>query len=386
MLDLYIQIAVALLLAFLLGFLIAKMWVQNRQNEYLAKLLQLETKLNSEEEFKQQQIHKISLLQEREQQLKGEMDGLTSIKTSLSIEISSLNKNLENKQIEVVEAIDNKEKVKEQLVIKSTQNYELTTNLHLATEQQSSLNLQLQTLSENHQHTLKTIEFMEEQTSTFAIQQGQLQQSLHQSTQHYESMDGQINTLTMNEKQALEEIHELEKKYLDVKTKSQFIEEEKINYCDKLSSVNQQQIQLKAHTLVRNHTLGAISVAIIPVPLFDLVALLSIQIKMLRALAEKYQLPFSENKVKSLVLPLLSSTLTITGTLVFSSFIKIIPGIGQASGIVSFSVLAGTATYTVGEIFIEHFESGGTFLDFNVENQKARFRELYEKGKQIKFG
>ncbi len=468
MFDLYLQITVALLLAFLLGFLIAKMWVQNRRHEYLAKITQLKTKLTVEEEFKQQQTHRIELLQDGEQQLTGSMNELTSIKTTLNIEITTLNKNLEDKQnnlisikaslnknledkkkqyledliqletkltteeefkqqqaykielledrnqqiitsvdeltltktalegditqlnktledkqVKIMEAIDNKEKIVKQLAIESTQNKQLTVNLQLAAEKESFLNSQIETLSKNYQNTLKTIDFMEDQATTSAIQQDQLQQSLQESTQQYESMDGQISILNVNEKEALEKIHDMEKKNLGLQIENKLVEEEKTDYCDKLFIAHNEQTELEAHALVRNYTFSAISVAIIPIPFIDLATLLGVQIIMLDGLAEKYEIDFSENKVKSLVFPLLSSTLSLTGAVVFSSFIKVIPGIGQASGIVSLSILAGTMTYAVGEIFIEHFESGGAFLDFDVEKQKIRFKELYEKGKQM---
>ncbi len=387
MLDLYIQITVALLLAFLLGFLIARMWVQNRQNEYIAKFTQLDTKLNTEKIFREQQTQRIELLQDREKTLVESVDELVLIKTSLNIEVTALNKNIEDKENEYLEnltQLENKLNITEkQLEIAYTDNDELTVNLQLATEKQHGLNSQIQILSENYENILKTVAFMEEQASAFAIQQEQFQQSLQQSTQQYASMDEQINTLRINEKEALEKIHDMENKYLDLQTESQSIEDEKRNYCDKLAIATHEKIELEAHTIVRNHTFGAISIAIIPIPFIDLATLLGIQIKMLRVLAEKYEINFSENKVKSLVLPLLSSTLTMTGTIVFSSLIKIIPGIGQASGMVSFSILAGAMTYAVGEVFIEHFESGGTFLDFDIEKQKVRFMELYKKGKEM---
>ena len=432
MLDLYIQITVALLLAFLLGFLSAKMWVHNRQNEYLAKSTQSESKFETEKKLKQLQINKVDLLQNQEQMLTRSVDKITLIKTSLEKEVTTLNKNLEEKKLEIVEAIDSKYKIKKDLDIKSAknneltlirtslekevttlnknleerqlevvktigskekiqkaleikldQNNELTVTLQLATEEQHFLNSQITKLSENHQNTLKTIGFMEEQASTFIIQQDQLQKISQQSTQQYESMDEKINRLNINEKEALKKFNKIEKEYLDLKTENESIKEETVDYCDKLSIANKKQTELEAHTLVRNHTFGAISVAIIPIPFVDLATLLGIQVKMLHALAEKYQIPFSKNKVKSLIFPLLSSTLTMTGAIVFSSFIKIIPGIGQASGMVSISVLSGTMTYATGEIFIEHFESGGTFLDFDAKKQKGRFRELYEKGKQV---
>jgi len=43
--------------------------------------------------------------------------------------------------------------------------------------------------------------------------------------------------------------------------------------------------------------------------------------------------------------------------------------------------VAGASTYAVGQVFIQHFESGGTFLDFDPEKVKGYFAEQFEKGK-----
>ena len=64
-----------------------------------------------------------------------------------------------------------------------------------------------------------------------------------------------------------------------------------------------------------------------------------------------------------------------------ASLIKVIPLIGQTTGVLTMSVVGGASTYAVGKIFIQHFEAGGTFLDFNPEKVKDYFAELYEKGK-----
>ena len=45
--------------------------------------------------------------------------------------------------------------------------------------------------------------------------------------------------------------------------------------------------------------------------------------------------------------------------------------------------VGGATTYAVGKVFIEHFESGGTFLDFDPEKMRDHFQELYEEGKQL---
>jgi lipoate-protein ligase A len=47
------------------------------------------------------------------------------------------------------------------------------------------------------------------------------------------------------------------------------------------------------------------------------------------------------------------------------------------------SAIGGAATYAIGRVFIQHFESGGTFLDFNPEKVREYFKEQFERGKGV---
>jgi hypothetical protein len=63
--------------------------------------------------------------------------------------------------------------------------------------------------------------------------------------------------------------------------------------------------------------------------------------------------------------------------------VKLIPGVGSVLGGVTLAVLSGASTYALGEVFKKHFETGGTFLDFDVERLKKFYNEKFEKGKQV---
>lgn len=44
------------------------------------------------------------------------------------------------------------------------------------------------------------------------------------------------------------------------------------------------------------------------------------------------------------------------------------------------SAISGAITYAIGQVFIQHFESGGTFLDFDPKKVKEYFMEQFEEG------
>jgi hypothetical protein len=46
-------------------------------------------------------------------------------------------------------------------------------------------------------------------------------------------------------------------------------------------------------------------------------------------------------------------------------------------------LFCGASTYALGRIFIQHFNSGGTFLTFDAEKVQEHFRQLYAEGTKL---
>lgn len=134
---------------------------------------------------------------------------------------------------------------------------------------------------------------------------------------------------------------------------------------------------VKAHNIVKGYAVGAMIVGVIPIPLVDMAALTGVQLKMVHSISNVYGVPFFQDSVKPLVSSLLGSALALTTAVPVSNLIKVIPGLGQAAGIASMVTIGGAATYAVGKVFVQHFESGGTFLDFDPETAKVQLRKFY---------
>jgi len=135
-----------------------------------------------------------------------------------------------------------------------------------------------------------------------------------------------------------------------------------------------------AHSTVKKYAMGSMAVGLIPIPYLDFSALTSIQLKMLQHLAKQYEVEFSKETVRSLIASLFGSAVSVTAA---ASLAKMVPVVGQASGMISMAVLGGAGTHAVGIVFIEHFESGGTLLNFEPEKVKEKFQALLEEGKQF---
>lgn len=123
---------------------------------------------------------------------------------------------------------------------------------------------------------------------------------------------------------------------------------------------------------------------LIPVPFLDLATISGVQLKMLCDLSSEYNIPFSENKGKSIVTALLGSVVpnTLVGSSV-GSLLKMIPVIGTVMGGISLSIFAGAATYAIGKVFIQHYETGGTLLDFNPAEMNEYFKTKFKEGQKV---
>jgi uncharacterized protein (DUF697 family) len=139
----------------------------------------------------------------------------------------------------------------------------------------------------------------------------------------------------------------------------------------------------QAHHLVKKHALGAMTVGLVPLPAINIAAIIALQINLLYRLARLYKITFSHQLVKSLVIPLLSGLFISVESKPLANLVKVIPIIGRASNIITISLLSGAITYAVGKVFIQHFESGGTFLDVDPQKMKQHFRQIYEEGKHF---
>ena len=140
---------------------------------------------------------------------------------------------------------------------------------------------------------------------------------------------------------------------------------------------------LEADRIVKRWMWWSMGAGLIPVPTVDVAAVVGLQIKMLSDLSKLYGVEFSENRGKSIVTALLGGI--VPNALVLGPagiLIKGLPVIGAIAGAISMPVFFGAGTYAVGRVFTEHFESGGTFLNFDPAAHKEKFAAEFERGRQ----
>jgi uncharacterized protein (DUF697 family) len=118
---------------------------------------------------------------------------------------------------------------------------------------------------------------------------------------------------------------------------------------------------------------------LIPLPVVDLVAVGGLQIQMLRRLSQIYNVEFSENRGKALIASLAGTMIPATSGIGAASALKTMPFLGMVASAFVMPALSAGFTYAIGKTFVQHFESGGSLLDFNPPD----YREFIKAQKEM---
>jgi uncharacterized protein (DUF697 family) len=118
---------------------------------------------------------------------------------------------------------------------------------------------------------------------------------------------------------------------------------------------------------------------LIPVPGVDALAVWGLQLQMLRRLSQIYKVPFAENRGKALIASLAGTMIPATSGMGAASLLKAVPIVGTIASSIVMPTLSAGATYAIGKVFIQHFASGGTLLDFNPPD----YREFIKAQKEM---
>ncbi len=125
-----------------------------------------------------------------------------------------------------------------------------------------------------------------------------------------------------------------------------------------------------AGMLVDRFSVWAGVAGLIPLPFVDVLAVGGLQLQMLRRISQLYDVQFSENRGKAVIASLAGTMIPVTSGMGAASALKGVPLLGMVASAFVMPVLSAGATYAIGKAFIQHFESGGTLLDFNPPDYK----------------
>ena len=135
---------------------------------------------------------------------------------------------------------------------------------------------------------------------------------------------------------------------------------------------------------VKHYMWWSMGAGLIPVPFLDLAAVSGVQLKMLAEISKIYDIPFQKSSGKAVAGSLIGSV--VPGAVsygAFGSLCKTVPVVGVVAGTTTMVLFSGASAWALGKVFIQHFESGGTFLDFNPAEVKEYFKAQFEEGRRM---
>ena len=141
--------------------------------------------------------------------------------------------------------------------------------------------------------------------------------------------------------------------------------------------------EASASAIVRSYMGWSTGAGLLPIPLLDLALIVGVQVKMLYDMSKLYGVPFRANMVRPLIVTLVSGGGSVALAQPVASLVKAIPGIGTVGGALTLPALAASSCYATGRVFIQHFESGGTFLDFDAAKMRAYYEQQFNAAKAV---
>lgn len=136
----------------------------------------------------------------------------------------------------------------------------------------------------------------------------------------------------------------------------------------------------QAQSIIKQHVILAMEAGLIPVPLADMVAVGGIQMDLIRRLCDVYQVEYSMNKSKAIIISLTATGIARMGA---RAAAKAIPVIGSIVGGVVMSAFSGASTYAIGMVFKAHFEKGGNLSDIDLNEIKRFYEDKMKKGQEF---
>jgi uncharacterized protein (DUF697 family) len=124
------------------------------------------------------------------------------------------------------------------------------------------------------------------------------------------------------------------------------------------------QRRARAEAIVRRHAAYAAVGGILPVPLLTFAGVTTIILRMVKVLSDHYGVPFERDRARAIVIGLMGGAMPTGLGVVASSTLGYVVPASAVIGLAVSTVVAAAATRAIGRVFVEHFESGATLVEF----------------------
>jgi len=133
-----------------------------------------------------------------------------------------------------------------------------------------------------------------------------------------------------------------------------------------------------ALSILKRYALASGGAGLITAPFLGMTAITALHLALIRELSALYGVEFSKKSARGILLALGAAFVPgWLGGVLERSLLKRLPGITGVVGWVAMAGLSAAVTYGLGWVMIEHFESGGTLQDVDVEKLHQAWRHAF---------
>lgn len=151
-----------------------------------------------------------------------------------------------------------------------------------------------------------------------------------------------------------------------------------------LEQMKHKSLTSRAKKTVKIHSVISGAMGVIPLPPLGVAMIIANSLKMLHKLSSIYGVEYRKDIGKAAISSFLTGcgTFSISGRLIWG-LSSVAPMAAPVIGVVTIPLFATSATYAIGQLFIQHFESGGTFLTFDPDKVRGHYAELFKEGGEL---
>jgi uncharacterized protein (DUF697 family) len=144
---------------------------------------------------------------------------------------------------------------------------------------------------------------------------------------------------------------------------------------EQIAPVDAAEQLAKAHEVIKHNVAWSAGAGMLPIPGLDIVAITGVQLKMINELCAAYGVPFKKSLARPIVVSLIGSLgASMLAPVLASTTFKLVPGIGMLLSGTALAATSAGITYAVGQLFLDHFKSGGSLENFNLVAGRGIFK------------
>jgi uncharacterized protein (DUF697 family) len=142
------------------------------------------------------------------------------------------------------------------------------------------------------------------------------------------------------------------------------------------------ETKARIREIVKNRSLLAAGLGIVPVPVFNLVSATAVQIAMVQSITRLYNIEVKKSWIKNIIASVLGGITTTGLSGVAVRGLVGAPLVGASLAVLSAPALNGLTTYAIGYMFVRYFESPDGFLKTNAKALGGWFKEGFKEGRE----